>query len=313
MRTSTESAVSIQGLVKKYGERAVVDGVSLEIEKGAIFGLLGPNGAGKSSIINIISGISRQTSGEVFVLGKNIKTHLNECKMQIGTAIQEVFLDPFFSVETYLTFIAGYYGITGKKARARIEEVCFALNLTEHLKKNTRLLSGGMKRRLIIAKALLHDPEVLILDEPTAGVDIELRNSLWQYVESLNKQGKTIILTTHYLEEAQNFCHKIAFIEKGKIILNDSKQNILKNIGEQREMMLFMKTEALEGAKNLAIEMGASAQAKEGFLTLNYNKNGFSILQFFQKLNSFNIEIEEIKTKEKTLDDVFISIFKKYV
>lgn len=303
-------AIVLQNLTKIYGEKKVVDNISLSIPKGLVFGLLGPNGAGKSTIINIISGITRQTSGEVFILGKNMATNMNECKMQIGTAIQEVILDPFFSVIDYLTFVAGYYGISGKKAKERIEEICENLNLTQHLQKNTRMLSGGMKRRLVIAKALLHDPEIIILDEPTAGVDLELRTNLWDYMLRLNKQGKTIILTTHYLEEAETFCDNLAFINNGKIVLKDKKKNVLKQINSKKIGFLLEREVELSETINASIIKTISEQGI--LLEITYNPLNFDLNSFLVKLNNSGAQIKDIITTEPNLDDIFLSIFKKY-
>jgi ABC-2 type transport system ATP-binding protein len=302
-------ALVLKNLVKKYGSRYALENVSLSIPKGLIFGLLGPNGAGKSTMINIIAGIIKQTSGDVFILGKDTKAHLNECKMLVGTAMQDVLLDPFFTVYEYLTFTAGYYGIYGKKAKTRIEEICSALSLIPHLKKNTRMLSGGMKRRLIVAKAILHDPEIIILDEPTAGVDIELRNSLWDYVLELNKQGKTIILTTHYLEEAQNFCHNLAFINEGKIILNEKTPNVLKTLNSKK-ISVFLEDGADLSKINL---QNATLNNKERLIELTYNPLTFSIDEFLNLINNYGLKVRDVSTKEPTLDDIFLSIFKKHV
>ncbi len=305
MQSSKESAIKLEGLTKKYGERTVLDNISLTITKGLTFGLLGPNGAGKSSMINIISGISKQTMGEVYVMGKNIKNHIDECKMKIGTVVQEVMLDPFFSVFDYLIFMAGYYGIPRSKAKSRIQEVCEALSLTEHLYKNTRMLSGGMKRRLLIAKAILHDPEIIILDEPTAGVDIELRTSLWDYMGQLKNQGKTIILTTHYLEEAQSFCDKIAFINKGKIIANDTTNNILHKTGLKTAIFQVDRIEAFDQPKSCTINFNRQLNTVE----VEYSPNVFQISSILSIFKELNINVMDVTTKEVTLDDIFLSIF----
>lgn len=305
---SISEALVLKNLVKKYGSRYALDDVSLSIPKGLIFGLLGPNGAGKSTMINIIAGITKQTSGDVFILGKDTKTHLNECKMLVGTAIQDVLLDPFFTVYEYLTFIAGYYGIYGKKAKNRIDEVCSALSLTPHLKKNTRMLSGGMKRRLVIAKAILHDPEIIILDEPTAGVDIELRKSLWSYVLELNKKGKTIILTTHYLEEAESFCHNLAFINEGKIILNEKTSTVLKTLNTKK-ISIFLE----EGADVSKIKIeNTILNNQENSIELTYNPLTSSIDEFLYLIHNAGLKVRDISTKEPNLDDIFLSIFKKH-
>jgi ABC-2 type transport system ATP-binding protein len=306
MNNVESNAIVIQNLIKRYGSKTILNNVSLQIPKGIVFGLLGPNGAGKSSMINIISGIIKQTEGDVFIMNKNIKTHPNECKILIGTAIQEVLLDPFFSVKDYLTFMAGYYGIPKNKAKERIEEVCTHLDLIPHLHKNTRMLSGGMKKRLIIAKAILHNPEIIILDEPTAGVDIELRSSLWSYILKLQKQGKTIILTTHYLEEAESFCDRIAFINEGKIILNDTKKNILNILQSKTLSIIVNSIKSFEEPKNCNI----SLDEKLNTILVNYNPANFDISNLIQTIQESKMIITDIISKQSNLDDVFLSIFK---
>lgn len=305
MENIQDSAIVLNNLTKKYGDKTVLNNVSLSIPKGTIFGLLGPNGAGKSSIINIISGIVKQTSGEVFVMGKDIAKQSNECKMHIGTAIQEVLLDPFFAVIDYLTFMAGYYGLTKSQARKRIDEVCSALDLTEHLHKKTRMLSGGMKRRLIIAKALLHNPEIIILDEPTAGVDIELRTSLWKYMLDLQKQGKTIILTTHYLEEAESFCDHIAFLNHGNIILNDTKNNILERISNKNVILYVDQIKPFDAPQNCIIKTDNTTNSFE----LKYNPSVFEISTFLSLIESSGMKIQDVSSVEASLDDIFLSVF----
>ena len=300
-------AIKLEGLTKEYplqgGVKMALNGVNLTIPKGLIFGLLGPNGAGKSTIINIISGIIQATSGNVFVMGKDFNKDQKFCKQKIGTAVQEVLLDPFFSVEEYLTFIAGYYGISGKKTKERIHEVCESLSLTAHLKKNTRMLSGGMKRRLLVAKAIIHNPDIIILDEPTAGVDIELRNSLWDFMLKLNKkEGKTIILTTHYLKEAEDFCDRIAFINNGNIILEDTKHKILQKINSKT---IAFK---IEGELDFTLPIGVSF--KEGELKIMSKENNFDLTSFLHHLANSKVKIVDILTKETTLDDIFLSLFK---
>lgn len=301
------NAIKLEGLRKDYyiqgNVKTALNGVDLAIPKGIIFGLLGPNGAGKSTIINIISGIIQATSGNVFVMGKDFIKEQNFCKQQIGTAIQEVVLDPFFSVEEYLTFIAGYYGLSGKKAKERIHSVCESLSLTPHLKKNTRMLSGGMKRRLIVAKAIIHNPSIIILDEPTAGVDIELRNSLWSFMLKLNKEeGKTIILTTHYLKEAEDFCDRIGFINNGNIILEDTKTKILKKINS--------KTIVFKVEGNINFELPDGVTFKNGELKIMFNEVNFDLTMLLQQIAQSNVKVLDILTKETTLDDIFLSLFK---
>jgi ABC-2 type transport system ATP-binding protein len=308
-----ETAISLKNLTKLYtlksGAKKAIDDINLNIPTGEIFGILGPNGAGKSTIINIISGITEKTSGEIFIMGQDMSKNANLCKHKIGTAIQEVMLDPFFTVKEYLTFIAGYYEIDRKEAKNRIEEVCGNLDLLPHLEKNTRMLSGGMKRRLIIAKALIHNPDIIILDEPTAGVDIELRNSLWNYMVSLNKAGKTIILTTHYLQEAEQFCDNIAFISDGKIILEDTKTNILQRVNTKKITLL------IENEGDFKLPEGCTKQATDKgiLLEFTYNPKVFSLEKLFQSLYEAKVSIKDISTLEPNLDDIFLSIYKHNV
>jgi ABC-2 type transport system ATP-binding protein len=303
---SSTDAITIRGLSKVYqGKRGVkkaVEDISFSIKRGTIYGILGPNGAGKSTIINIISGIINKTSGEILMDGEEISKNPEYFKRKIGTAVQEIMLDPFFSVKEYLEFTAGYYGLSGVKRKERIEEVCEALSLTPHFAKHTRMLSGGMKRRLVIAKALLHDPEIIILDEPTAGVDIELRTSLWNYVRKLNEQGKTIILTTHYLKEAEQFCDRIAFINEGKIVMEDTKDSILQHINTKKLILTF------EGRIEMPTLSGCSIKENGNTVEITYNPIltdiGGLLSQFDTK------KIRDISSVEPTLDDIFLSIFK---
>ena len=223
-------ALSIKNLTKKYQNSNffALDDINLKVKKGSFFGLLGPNGAGKSTIINIISNIISKDSGEIKICGKDLDQQTKEAKLKIGIVPQELIIDPFFTVYETLELYAGYYGV--RKKDRRTDEILQALGLADKKHQKPRSLSGGMRRRLLVAKALVHNPELLILDEPTAGVDVELRDQLWNYVKKLNKAGTTIILTTHYLEEAEELCDEIAFLNKGKIINQGKKSKILKLI-----------------------------------------------------------------------------------
>ena len=198
--------IEIINLHKKYDDVYAVKGIDLSIKKGEFYGLLGPNGAGKSTTINAITSLVKPTDGEVKILGKNIVSDFRYARSQIGIACQELSNDFFFPVEELLYYQAGYYGVTRKNSKQRIDYILNKLGLYEHRNKKMRMLSGGMKRRLQIAKALVHDPQILILDEPTAGVDVELRHDLWKYLNELHAEGKTILLTTHYIDEAELLC-----------------------------------------------------------------------------------------------------------
>ena len=220
------SVVSIKNLTKEYqtGVRALRD-VSLDIRKGEIFGLLGPNGAGKTTLISIVAGLSKKTAGEVRVLGRDVEKDYRFTRAHIGLVPQEINQDPFFTVEEVLKFQAGYFGI--RHPEAKVEEILRELNLLEKRKSRGSHLSGGMKRRGMIAKALVHDPAILFLDEPTAGVDVELRANLWSLVRRLKEEGRTIILTTHYLEEAEELADRIAIINNGQIVVVEEKAKLM--------------------------------------------------------------------------------------
>ena len=218
-------AVKIENLVKKYDTGTVaVDGISLSIEKGEFFGFLGPNGAGKTTTIHCITGVARITSGTISVSGIDVVKDYREARTKVGIAPQEFNIDIFGKVGKLLDYIGGYYGMRKQERKKRIAELLEQFNLTQYKDTAFQHLSGGFKRRVILARALVHDPEILILDEPTAGVDVELRHELWRDLKKLNKEGKTIILTSHYLEEVELLCNRIAIINKGKIVEDGSKE-----------------------------------------------------------------------------------------
>ncbi len=222
------AAISINNVKKSYGSLAALKGVDLMINRGEFFGLLGPNGAGKSTLINIIAGLARADSGEVAVLGHNVVDDYQHARRALGVVPQELVFDAFFSVREVLQIQSGYFGL-GRENNAWIDELLDALTLTDKANANMRALSGGMKRRVLIAQALVHKPEVVILDEPTAGVDVELRKLLWGFVEQLNQKGHTIVLTTHYLEEAEKLCDRIAILDHGEVIALDTKASLLQS------------------------------------------------------------------------------------
>ena len=213
--------VSVRGLVKRYGEVEALGGVDLDVRRGEIFGLLGPNGAGKTTLIGIVAGMVRATAGSVTVLGKDVVRDYRETRRAVGLVPQEINFDPFFTVEESLHIQAGYFGV--RLSEERLTEILSALDLAAKRTAMTRSLSGGMKRRLLIGKALVHEPKVLFLDEPTAGVDVELRQALWRYVRTLRDRGTTVVLTTHYLEEAEELADRIGLIDKGRLLLVEDK------------------------------------------------------------------------------------------
>ena len=227
-----ESVISIKNLNKTYkGGFVALKNVNLEIKKGEIFALLGPNGAGKTTMINIVSGLTKKTSGEVTVMGKDVVKDYQFTRQKIGLVQQEINSDPFFSIEEVVALQAGYFGIADPKEK--VEEVLKSLSLWDKRKETGNKLSGGMKRRVMIAKAMVHDPEILFLDEPTAGVDIELRENLWKLIGKFKERRKTIILTTHYLEEAELLADRIGIISNGEIILVEDKKDLLDRHGEK--------------------------------------------------------------------------------
>ena len=221
-------ALTISDVKKTYASGTqALRGLSFDIRKGEFFGLLGPNGSGKTTLINIISGPTRISEGQVKLFGKDISTHRQETKMMMGIVPQELSADSFFTVNETMQLFSGYYGV--RNNQSYIDEILEKLNLHEKKHANTRALSGGMKRRLMVARALVHKPKLLILDEPTAGVDVELRQNLWKYMQLLNKEGLTILLTTHYLEEAEQLTDRLAFIHKGKLVKLDKTKNLTKD------------------------------------------------------------------------------------
>src|SRR5215207_8144523 len=235
-------ALRVEKLKKTYSNGLLaLDGVSLEIEAGSFFGLLGPNGAGKTTLINSIVSLARPDSGQVEVFGRDAHRAFREARRMIGVSPQEMNLDKFLTVEEVLLYHAGYFGVEKGKARERAEELLERFGLVAKRKDRVNTLSGGMKRRVMFARALMHDPEILFLDEPTAGVDIELRYSLWEYIRELNRGGLTILLTTHYLEEAEELCEEIAMINDGRIAAQDTSAGLKKEYGVSNIEGVYLK------------------------------------------------------------------------
>ena len=226
------SAISFKHLTKNYSSLVALNDVSLEIEEGEFFGLLGPNGAGKTTLISILAGLCRPTTGSVEVMGHDVQSDFRAARRLLGIVPQELVFDPFFTVRETLQFQSGYFGI--KNNGEWIDEILHHLGLADKANKNMRALSGGMKRRVLVAQALVHRPPVIVLDEPTAGVDVELRQSLWKFISRLNKEGHTIVLTTHYLEEAQELCGRIAMLKKGQIVALDTTANLLARVNNSQ-------------------------------------------------------------------------------
>jgi len=229
------AAIEVASLVKRYGSFTALDGVSLRVEPGEFFGLLGPNGAGKTTLISIIAGLVRASSGRAAVMGHDVERDFRAARAALGVVPQELVFDPFFTVREILRLQSGYYGL--RHNDAWIDEILQGLGLADKANTNMRALSGGMKRRVLIAQALVHRPPVIILDEPTAGVDVELRQTLWQFIRSLNRQGHTIVLTTHYLEEAQTLCGRIAMLRGGRVVALDATSALLRRFAGGRLLL----------------------------------------------------------------------------
>ena len=302
-------AIEIKGLTKTYKKtrkapaKQALKGVDLTIERGSIFGLLGPNGAGKSTLINILAGLVTKTSGSAEICGHDIETDMRRARASIGVVPQEVALDAYFTPYQAMELQAGYYGVP--KSERRSDEILAVLGLADKRDTYVRQLSGGMKRRLLIGKALVHNPPVLILDEPTAGVDIELRRKLWAYVEELHSRGTTIILTTHYLEEAQALCDRIAIIHEGKIVANESKDVMLSRL--DKRSLVITPREPLSALPSSLSEIDASL-TKDGTLSIQYRSGKDSISDLLATVKSAGISIADLRTEEPDLEDVFMAL-----
>ncbi len=299
-------AVSIRDLTKTYSAgksspaKEALRGITLDIPEGAFFGLLGPNGAGKSTLINIMAGLVVKSGGHVSVCGHDIEKSARAARMSLGVVPQELILDTFFTVREALDIHAGYYGVT--KSKRRTQEIIDAVGLTAQADVNSRRLSGGMRRRLLVAKALVHAPRVLVLDEPTAGVDVELRTQLWAYVRELNKKGTTILLTTHYLEEAEELCDEIAIINHGRLIARDRKVNLM-NVLDSKQLVITLR-EPLKEVPPALKTLGAALSA-DGQLVISYRPSKDEIQQFLPALQAAGLHIRDITTHQSDLEDVF--------
>ena len=299
--------IDVKGLTKKYGNKGTLalDNIDLKIERGKIFGLLGPNGAGKSSFINILSGLSNKTSGKVLVCGIDLDKDPKTIRGNIGVVPQEINIDPFFTPLEIMNIQSGMYGV--KKKQNKNLEILKNLDLHEKSNAYSRSLSGGMKRRLMVAKALVHSPTLLILDEPTAGVDVELRTKLWNYIRLLNKQGVTIILTTHYLKEAEILCDEIAVINNGKVIACDTKNNLLKLLNDKELIIEF--SEKVNSVPSKINKFVISKEEKK--VVLKFKKSQISTAEVIKAFVGKKFKLKEITTKESDLEDIFIKLLKE--
>jgi len=304
----TDNAIEIQGLKKTYAAtkrseaKEALKGIDLNIPRGSIFGLLGPNGAGKSTLINILAGLVVKTAGSVKIWGFDQDKNPRQSRAAIGIMPQEPHLDPFFTPAGSLDVQAGLYGVP--KSQRKTAEILELIGLTDKANAYARSLSGGMRRRLLLGKALVHSPQILVLDEPTAGVDIELRNLLWQNVRKLNEGGMTIILTTHYLEEAEEMCDDIAIINHGEVIIRDSTKNLL---GRLDSKTLVITPDADAEMPALPDTITGKKQA-DGTLSFTYQTGVTPADQVLSLVRDAGITIKDVKTQEAHLEDVFLSL-----
>ena len=300
----TNAAISIQGLEKTYsnGKRAL-DEVSFDVPRGQIFGLLGPNGAGKSTLINILAGLVNKTGGKASIWGFDIDAHARNAKASIGIVPQEILFDPFFSPAEVLEMQAGLYGVP--KHKRRTMELLRAVRLEDKADAYARTLSGGMKRRLLVAKAMVHTPPVLVLDEPTAGVDIELRQQLWTYVRELNQGGVTVVLTTHYLEEAEELCDRIAIINHGRLIANEPTHEL---VGQAHEKQVVVTIDRDLTEVPQAPCFGRITLSAPRVVTISYDRRRVNAGDVLGALTAAGLGIVDVSTQEPDLEDVFLSL-----
>lgn len=300
----TQPAISVSNLRKVYrdkkGDKEALKSITLDVPEGSFFGLLGPNGAGKSTLINILAGLVVKTSGEAKICGFDIEREMFEARTRLGVVPQELVLDTFFTVRQALDMHAGYYAVP--KAKRRTDEIIEAMGLTDKADIHSRRLSGGMRRRLLIAKALVHSPKVLILDEPTAGVDVELRQQLWEYVRKLNKQGTTVLLTTHYLEEAEELCDTIAIINHGELIAHQPKKELLK--GFDTKQCIFTLNQPLTTVPPSLTGLGASIN-EHGDLVIRYQPSKAAMGDIVTAVCAAGLTIKDLTTEQASLEEVF--------
>ena len=300
LENNTAPAIKIEQVHKRFGSLHALNGIDLTINQGEFFALLGPNGAGKSTLINILAGLLKPSQGKASIMGHDVVEDYQAARMALGVVPQELVFDPFFNVREMLRFQAGYFG-RGRENDAWVDEVIESLGLTDKAYTNMRKLSGGMKRRALIAQALAHKPPVIVLDEPTAGVDVELRQMLWGFIKRLNRDGHTIILTTHYLEEAETLCERVAMMKQGEIVALDTTANLLNKLA----------------GKNLRLKLGSAMLPTTLLPLLKNGENGVYTLALTElnqvefvlgELRKSKTDIEDMQLFEADLEDVFMSL-----
>jgi ABC-2 type transport system ATP-binding protein len=295
-------AIEVKRVSKHFGNVHALSGIDLEIYAGEFFALLGPNGAGKTTLISIIAGLTLADSGAVNVMGHNVMTQYQQARRNLGVVPQELVFDPFFTVREILLIQSGYYGI--KHNDRWVDEIIERLDLADKANANMRSLSGGMKRRVLVAQALVHKPPVIILDEPTAGVDVELRQSLWHFIKQLNRDGHTIVLTTHYLEEAETLCHRVAMLKEGRIVALDDVQNLIAKMTAGNSVHLRLLPDVLPAglqALQISHDNGMTELKIDNYAQVEF---------ILSSLRSAHVQILEMHMQQPDLEDVFVSIMR---
>jgi len=297
----TAAAIETRGITKRYGSVQALAGVDLRVEPGEFFGLLGPNGAGKTTLISVLSGLARASGGEARVMGHDVLRDYRKARRALGVVPQELVFDPFFTVRETLEIQAGYFGL--RNQRAWIDEVLEHLDLTAKADTNMRALSGGMKRRVLVGQALVHKPPVIILDEPTAGVDVELRQALWSFIRRLNRDGHTIVLTTHYLEEAEALCGRIAMLKQGRIVALDRTDRLLK-----LHSGCYVKLR-LDGGLPDSLQALVAERRDDGTVRLGLPDYG-GLENVLRILREDGVHIQELEVMQPDLEEVFVQIMR---
>jgi ABC-2 type transport system ATP-binding protein len=297
------NAVSIQGVHKHFGSLHALNDVSLNVPQGSFFGLLGPNGAGKSTLINIMSGLMQADAGTVSVMGHDVVGAYRQARHALGVVPQELVYDPFFTVREVLRLQSGYFG-HGPENYTWVDELMETLSLSDKADANLHDLSGGMKRRVLIAQALVHKPAVVVLDEPTAGVDVELRQALWQFTQRLHNDGHTIVLTTHYLEEAEALCEEIAILNRGKVVAQESKTALLARCPYRTLKLTLAKSEYRlpEDLQSLVVD------AQDNNLSLRLHKTEHKMGDVLKSLQAAGIDVTDLRTEDAGLEEVFLGL-----
>jgi ABC-2 type transport system ATP-binding protein len=297
------AAIEVQQVHKRFAAVRALDGVSLEIEEGEFFGLLGPNGAGKTTLISILAGLARADAGQLRVMGYDVVAQYHRARRLIGVVPQELVFDPFFTVRETLRIQSGYFGL--RENDAWIDEIIERLDLTEKAHANMRQLSGGMKRRVLVAQALVHKPPVIILDEPTAGVDVELRQGLWRFIRELNQAGHTVVLTTHYLEEAEALCSRIAMLKQGLVVALDTTRNLLRGVTGVR-LRLRLSPDRLPSswaARVVAHDVSSQVLALDDYAQIE---------NVLSDLRKESIQVQELEVLQIDLEDVFVQMMQRH-